>query len=132
MAAFENVEWVMKSIKNGYMLQFFCRLPRFNVVLMSTVRERNASVLREEIHNLKAKRAVETVPLTDHESGFYSHYFLVSNGAFPLHGTARYGSVQFTFGGFSTGYCTWHFFSTTSAGVPSDPYHYQNVTCKLC
>ncbi len=29
-------------------------------------------------------------------------------GAFPLHGTARYGSVRFTFGGFSTGYCTWY------------------------
>ncbi len=54
-----------------------------------------------------------------------------SNGAFPLHGTARYGSVRFTFGGFSTGYCTWYFFSTTSAEVSSDPYRYQNVTCKL-
>ncbi len=31
-------------------------------------------------------------------------------GAFPLHGTARYGSVQLTFGGFSTGYSTWYFF----------------------
>ncbi len=31
-----------------------------------------------------------------------------SNGAFPLHGTARYGTVWFTFGGFSTGYCTWY------------------------
>ncbi len=30
------------------------------------------------------------------------------NGAFPLHGTAQYGSVRFTFGGFSTGYCTWY------------------------
>ncbi len=29
-------------------------------------------------------------------------------GAFPLHGTARYGTVRFTFGGFSTGYCTWY------------------------
>ncbi len=47
---------------------------RFN---SSTVRERNASVLREEIHNLLAKRAVEAVPLTDRESGFYSRYFLV-------------------------------------------------------
>ncbi len=28
-------------------------------------------------------------------------------GAFPLHGTARYGSVRLTFGGFSTGYSTW-------------------------
>ncbi len=72
-------------------------------------------------------------------------YFLVScfsfsswqypiYGAFPLHGTAWYGSVRFTFGGFSTGYCTWYLalFSTTSAEVPSDPYRYQNVTCKLC
>ncbi len=31
------------------------------------------------------------------------------NGAFPLHGMVRYGSVRFTFGGFSTGYCTWYF-----------------------
>ncbi len=32
-----------------------------------------------------------------------------SNSAFPLHGTARFGSVRFTFGGFSTGYSTWYF-----------------------
>ncbi len=53
--------------------------------------------------------------------------------AFPLHGTVQYGSVQFgsLSGGFSTGYSNWYFFSTTSAGVPSDPYRYQNVTCKL-
>ncbi len=69
-------EWVMKSMKNGYKLQFFHRPPRFNGVLMSAVRERNASVLREEIH-LLAKPAVETVALTDRESGFYSRYFLV-------------------------------------------------------
>ncbi len=29
-------------------------------------------------------------------------------GAFPLHGTARYGSVRLTFEGFSTGYSTWY------------------------
>ncbi len=67
----------MKSIKNGYKLQFFHRPPHFNGVLMSTVWERNASVLREEIHNILAKRAVDTVPLADRESGFYSRYFLV-------------------------------------------------------
>ncbi len=33
-------EWVMKSIKNSYTLQFFRRPPHFNGVLMSTVRER--------------------------------------------------------------------------------------------
>ncbi len=51
-----------------------------------------------------------------------SEEWQMTYGPFPLHGTARYGSVRFTFGGFSTGYCTWYFFSTTSAGVPSDPY----------
>jgi len=47
------------------------------------------------------------------------------------HGTVRYGSLL---GGFPLGTVpgTWYFFSTTSAGVPSDPYRYQNVTCKLC
>ncbi len=46
------------------------------------------------------------------------------------HGTVQYGSL---FGGFSLGTVpgTCYFFSTTSAGVPSDPYRYQNVTCKL-
>jgi len=47
------------------------------------------------------------------------------------HGTVRYGSLL---GGFPLGTVpgTWYFFSTTSAEVPSDPYRYQNVTCKLC
>ncbi len=47
------------------------------------------------------------------------------------HSTVRYGSLL---GGFPLGTVpgTWYFFSTTSAVVPSDPYRYQNVTCKLC
>ncbi len=47
------------------------------------------------------------------------------------HGMVRYGSLL---GGFPLGTVpgTWYFFSTTSAEVPSDPYRYQNVTCKLC
>ncbi len=49
--------------------------------------------------------------------------------AFPLHGTARYGSLL---GGFSLGTVPGTFFSTTSAEVPSDLYRYQNMTCKLC
>ncbi len=46
------------------------------------------------------------------------------------HGTVRYGSLL---GGFPLGTVpgTWYFFSTTSAEVPSDPYRYQNVMCKL-
>ncbi len=47
------------------------------------------------------------------------------------HGTVRYGSLL---GGFPLGTVpgTWYFFSTTSVEVPSEPYCYQNVTCKLC
>ncbi len=47
------------------------------------------------------------------------------------HGTVRYGSLL---GGFPLGTVpgTWYFFSTTSVEVPSEPYRYQNMTCKLC
>ncbi len=57
----------------------------------------------------------------------------LANGAFPLHGMARYGTVHFW------GVFHWvlylvpdTFFSTTSVEVPNEPYRYQNVTCKLC
>ncbi len=48
-----------------------------------------------------------------------------------FHCMVRHGSLL---GGFPLGTVpgTWCFFSTTSAEVPSDPYRYQNVTCKLC
>uniref|UniRef100_A0A673LTB3 Serine protease 23 n=1 Tax=Sinocyclocheilus rhinocerous TaxID=307959 RepID=A0A673LTB3_9TELE len=50
---------------------------------------------------------------------------LIYYGAFPLHGTARLGTVHFW------GFFHWVqylvlFFSTTSVGVPSEPYRYQN------
>ncbi len=46
--------------------------------------------------------------------------FCTANGAFPLHGTAWYGSLL---GGFPLGTVpgTWYFFSTTSAMIPSNP-----------
>ncbi len=48
-----------------------------------------------------------------------------------FHCMVRHGSLL---GGFPLGTVpgTWYFFSTTSVEVPSEPYHYQNVTCKLC
>ncbi len=52
--------------------------------------------------------------------------------------TAWYGTVRFSTAHFWGGF-HWvqylvpsTFFSTTSAEVPSEPYRYQNVTCKLC
>ncbi len=49
-----------------------------------------------------------------------------------FHCMVRHGTVHFwgVFHWVVPG--TSYFFSTTSAGVPSDPYRYQNVTCKLC
>ncbi len=44
--------------------------------------------------------------------------------------TVQFGTVYF-WGVLGTVPGTWYFFSTTSAEVPSDPYRYQNVTCKL-
>ncbi len=53
-----------------------------------------------------------------------------TNGAFPLHGTVRYGSVWFTF------FFFFHWVLYLVPGTflvppPSDLYRYQNVTCKL-
>ncbi len=45
------------------------------------------------------------------------------------HSTVQYGSHL---GGFPLGTVPGTFFSTTSAEVPSEPYRYQNMTCKLC
>ncbi len=47
-----------------------------------------------------------------------------------FHCMVRHGTLL---GGFPLGTVpgTWYFFSTTSAVVPSNPYRYQNVMCKL-
>ncbi len=90
--------------------------------------------LLKMIHKKARKQFAENKKTKDMDYWNHVLWSDETNGAFPLHGKAWYGSVRFTFGGFSTGYCTgtWYFFSTTSAEVPSDPYRYQNVTCKLC
>ncbi len=53
--------------------------------------------------------------------GCCEHYWVVH------HCTVRFSTVHFR----GVFHCTWFYFSTTSAGVPSDPYRYQNMTCKL-
>ncbi len=48
---------------------------------------------------------------------------------------AGHGSVRLTFGGFPLGTVTgtWYFFLVPpQPEVPSEPYRYQNVTCKPC
>ncbi|CAM4657101.1 unnamed protein product [Leuciscus chuanchicus] len=70
-------EWVLNTVERGYSLQFAHRPPRFRARVETTVNSEVAHLLRAEIAKLLEKRAVETVPHTLSESGFYSRYFLV-------------------------------------------------------
>lgn len=66
------LDWVLGIIKRGYSLQFARRPPRFSGVVSTSVQSKDAHVLRSEVMNLLAKRAIETVPPPQGESGFYS------------------------------------------------------------
>ncbi len=51
--------------------------PRFNGVVQSLTLPRNALFLRQEVCNLLGKGAIEKVPQSELECGFYSRYFVV-------------------------------------------------------
>ncbi len=69
--------WLLSVIERGFTLQFRRRPPRFNGMVQSLTLPRNAQVLRQEVCCVLEKRAVERVPSSELESGFYSRYFLV-------------------------------------------------------
>ncbi|KAL0163783.1 hypothetical protein M9458_039536, partial [Cirrhinus mrigala] len=61
-------EWVMGIIRGGYSL---------HGVVPTSVRSKDAHVLRSEVLTLLGKGAIEMVHPAQSESGFYSRYFLV-------------------------------------------------------
>ncbi len=69
--------WLTRTIRLCYMIQFARRPPKFNGILETLVAAQNAPVLREEIAVLLAKGAIEPVPLAKMRQGFYSPYFIV-------------------------------------------------------
>ncbi len=70
--------WVLRTIRSGYTLQFGKNSPRFDGVHLTVVNSAsNASVLRQELSSLLQKGAIEEVPQSDIERGFFSRYFLV-------------------------------------------------------
>ncbi len=70
--------WVLRTIRSGYTLQFGKNPPRFDGVHLTVVNSASkASVLRQELSSLLQKGAIEEVPQSDVERGFFSHYFLV-------------------------------------------------------
>ncbi len=70
--------WVLRTIRTGYTLQFGKNPRRFDGVHLTVVNSAaKASVLQQELSSLLQKGAIEEVPQSEVERGFFSRYFLV-------------------------------------------------------
>ena len=70
--------WVVKTLSEGYRIQFRRRPPPFNGVRMTVVGDPlRSQALSKEIEELLGKGAVECVPGAAQLRGYYSFYFLV-------------------------------------------------------
>ncbi len=70
--------WVLRTIRAGYTLQFGKNRTRFDGVHLTVVNSASkASVLQQELSSLLQKGAIEEVPQSEVERGFFSRYFLV-------------------------------------------------------
>lgn len=69
--------WVLQTTEQGYLLQFTHRPAPFRSIVQTSVQDHDSYILWSEVQSLLAKGAMETVPLANSESGFYSHYVLV-------------------------------------------------------
>ncbi len=70
--------WVLRTIRSSYTLQFGRNPPRFDGVQLTVVNSASkASVLQQELSSLLQKGAIEEIPQSDIERGFFSRYFLV-------------------------------------------------------
>lgn len=70
-------EWVMRTIMQGYRLQFAVKPSHFNGILFSHTEEKASHILEEENSSLLNKGAIQVVPPNLMNQGFYSRYFLV-------------------------------------------------------
>ncbi|KAL0187568.1 hypothetical protein M9458_014667, partial [Cirrhinus mrigala] len=81
-------QWLIRTVRLGYVIQFARRPPKFRGILFTSVRsDTDASVLRAEIAVLLAKDAIEPVPPAEMKLRFYSPYFIVpkkSGGLRPI------------------------------------------------
>ncbi|KAL0153220.1 hypothetical protein M9458_051474, partial [Cirrhinus mrigala] len=69
--------WVLRTVENGYTIQFGAPPPPFDGVFPTLVGPKQALVMEQEVETLLRKEAIEVVPPQDRESGFYSRYFIV-------------------------------------------------------
>ncbi|KAI2647501.1 ORF V: Enzymatic polyprotein [Labeo rohita] len=81
-------QWLIRTVRLGYAIQFTRCPPRYRGVLFTSVHsDTHAAVLRAEVAVLLAKDAIEPVPPAEMKSGFYSPYFIVpkkSGGLRPI------------------------------------------------
>ena len=69
--------WVLRTITQGYVLQFSKPPPLSGRVLFSQAAGQAAATLREEISSLLSKNAIREVRQGESRLGLYSRYFLV-------------------------------------------------------
>ncbi|CAM4592174.1 unnamed protein product [Leuciscus chuanchicus] len=69
--------WVLQTVEKGYQIQFKKRPPRFMGVLPTVVGPEQVLVMEQEVNTLLEKGAIEYVPPSSRETGFYSRYFIV-------------------------------------------------------
>ena len=68
--------WVLKTISQGYRIQFSTKPPMSDKILFTQAGGQAAIMLREEISSLLEKGAIREVNIAQRGLGFYSHYFL--------------------------------------------------------
>ncbi len=69
--------WVLRTVRSGYTLRFGRNPPRFDGVHLKVVSSTSkSSVLQLELSSLLLKGAIEELPQSDLEQGFFSSYFL--------------------------------------------------------
>ncbi len=69
---------VLRTVRSGYTLHFGRNPPHFDGVQLIVVNSASkASVLQQELSSLLQKGAIEEIPQSDIEQGFFSCYFLV-------------------------------------------------------
>ncbi|CAM4566361.1 unnamed protein product [Leuciscus chuanchicus] len=69
--------WVLQTVGKAYQIQFKKRPPRFMGVLPTVVGPEQVLVMEQEVNTLLEKGAIEYVPPSNRETGFYSRYFIV-------------------------------------------------------
>ncbi|KAL0152682.1 hypothetical protein M9458_052405 [Cirrhinus mrigala] len=81
-------QWLIRTVRLGYAIQFARRPPRYTGVLSTSVHsDTHAAVLCAEVAVLLAKDTIKPVPPAEMKSGFYSPYFIVpkkSGGLRPI------------------------------------------------